>query len=205
MIESTICNYLNSMLRSTATFDLFSMKHLNHHYTMKSSSLTKRTNMAYGDSTSSSTHSIHDPTTAAMLPTTLTYFEVASPFSSSFSTNFNCTKDIREAFSLSSIMKIDGPATRALEHSIRTSKRRLASESIDGGSTVAPKRKKNPSETDSTAHSNSMPLLSDWNNVYNSLITTVPVDETIPTRMNEPFPIIEYTFDDTDIIVPECS
>lgn len=193
------------MLRSTATFDLFSMKHLNHHYTVKSSSLTKRTNIAYADSTSSSTTTINDPTTATMLPTTLTYFEVASPFSSSFSTNFNCTKDIREAFSLSSIMKIDGPATRALEHSIRTSKRRLVTENVDGGGIVEPKKKKKPCDNVSIAHINSMPLLNDWSNVYNSLITTVPVDETIPTKMNEPFPIIEYTFDDADIIVPECS
>ena len=196
------------MLRSAATFDLFSMKQLNHHYTMKSSPLTKRTNKGYGDTMSSSTPAIHDPMTATMLPSTMSYFDVASSSSSSFNTNFNCTKDIRGAFSLSSIMDIDGPATRALEQSIRLSKRQLTRENsarIDGGSIAAPKKRNKTSDDASTAYNNSMPLLNDWNNVYNCLISTVPVDENIPTKMNEPFPIIEDAFDDTDILVHDCS
>ena len=200
------------MLRSTATFDLFSMKHLHHHYTMKPSSLSKRTNKVYGDSTSSSSPAIHDPLTATMLPVTMNYFEVASSSSSvsSFSTNVNCIRDIRDSFSFSSIMNIDGPATRALEDSIRMSKRRFVAEtsaaSVDGGNKTLPNKRNKPSENlPSVQNCHSNPLLNDWNSVYNCLFTTVPVDETIPTRMFEPFPTIECTFDETDIIVPDCS
>jgi hypothetical protein len=155
-----------------------------------------------------------------MIPTAIYVFDDASSSSSSssssfFHSNYYCTgtKDIRDVFRLSSITKIDGPATRALENSKRISKRQLTIEnnsgvSSDGGSLAAP-RKKNKSTNEKGLTTNtgytSMPLMSDWNNVYNCLISTVPVDETIPTKMNEPFPTIEFTFDDSDSIAPSLS
>ena len=89
------------------------------------------------------------------------------------------------------------------------SKRRLTIENStpnDEGTIAVPKKRNKPSENASTAeHNMRVPLMNDWNAVFNCLITSVPVDETIPTKMNEPFPIIEYTFDDTDIIESDCS
>ena len=205
------------MLRSSATFDLFSLKQLHHHCTMKSSTLNSRTNKAFGEpSSSSSMHNMDDRMTALMIPTTINCFEVAcssSSSSSSFNRNLNCTstKDIREEFKVPSILKIDGPATRELERSIRLSmKRRLTSENStppdthNGGSTFAPQKKNKPSEValSTNTGSASIPLLNDWNNVYNCLVATVPVDEAI---QNEPFPIIEYIFDDSSSIVSSRS
>ena len=188
------------MLRSKATFDLLttSTKQLNHQYqyTMKPSTLQKTSKRVRDDTRSPN---IHDAVKASMFPETINFFEITSSASSSCSTCSSCcNNDHRAAFSLSSLMHTDGPATRALENSIRLSKRRSAdpvettTPTINGGCKASPKKRNKPCENNSATLTCNVPVLNDWSNVYNCLITT---DETI-----EPFPNIEYIFDEPDII-----
>jgi hypothetical protein len=196
------------MLRSISTLDLLSIKQLNQTErfpSINSFSMSKKTNRLAHGSSSSKQYEIPRTVSALNFDVTLSYIK---NYNSSINDNKRDVTAVRDI--ISSMIVIDGPATQALDCSLRKSKRRSVTKyhpnhdedntnSHDGSSTTKRTRLDDTTRKSLISHqldctTYKIPLLQDWNNMYRCLIKTTHNDDD----NDNSFPLIECDFDDVD-------